>query len=170
MQKDYGTSEHLLKEVLHLQPGSLAAVQSCVLLAIDQGEFAEALRWQREALKLNPFPNLADMDHLAWLLARAGNDGEAEGLYAGAIQRDSYDFSAHRGLGLIYAREKRWDEARKQLEVVIRYAPDAGADVYLDLARVYAVTGHMRNAEDVLAKGARIFPDQASTFTLANSL
>jgi tetratricopeptide (TPR) repeat protein len=92
------------------------------------------------------------------------NDWE-EPLRAG-LQRDAYIFLRHRDLGELERAAGRNAEAQKDLEFVVRFFPEADPKTYASLALLYRAEGKLRNADDVLGKGRRIFPED----TLLHSL
>ena len=76
--------------------------------------------------------------------------------YIDVLKRDAYNNDAHRALGEIFRSAKRWDDARTQLEVVVRYSPAADPSQYLSLADVYRNLGRPHDAQIMLEKGKRI--------------
>ena len=78
------------------------------------------------------------------------------------LKTDPYNFDAHRFLGEIERREKRWDKARGELEIVVRYYPTADPGVYASLAQVYRSLGRPKDADAILLKGRRVFEGDAS--------
>ena len=47
-----------------------------------------------------------------------------------SLALDPYNFRAHFGLARLFTNEKKWTEARQQLEFVRQYFPDEDAAIY----------------------------------------
>jgi spermidine synthase len=166
--KDYDASERTLHDVLDLEPGYLPALEAYALAEAGRGNWKEALAWQTRRVVGDPSRPFASVLFLANLLVRTGDNRDAEGLYAELLHRDPYNGPAHTALGELYRSEQRWDEARVQLEVVVRYFPIASPDEYVSLADVYRRMGRSRDAEYCLKRGAEIFPNDPSLFRASN--
>jgi len=52
----------------------------------------------------------------------------------------------------------RFAAASEHLEFVVRMYPEMDAGTYASLALVYRAQGHPDQAQDILAKGLRMFP------------
>jgi spermidine synthase len=162
LQKDYRTAETFLDQALQKQPDSLAALQGYTMLEMEQGNIAKALEWQIRRVRGDPSPQSRDLNVLGSLFVRAGDDRRAENIYAISVSEDPYDFGAHFRLGEIYMREGRWQDARTQLEFVIRRFPIERPEPYIDLAKVYSNLGKGSEARAIIEKGQRIFPADRS--------
>jgi spermidine synthase len=161
---DYDGSERILHEILDREPGYLPAFETLALAESGRGNFKEALAWQTKRVLSDPSRPLEDVLFLADLLVREGDNPDAEHLYAEALNRDPYNGIARTSLGKLYQSEARWDEARVQFEVVVRYFPVASPDEYIALADVYRKMGRAQDAEYCLQQGQRTFPSDASLF------
>lgn len=167
--KDYDGSERILREIIEREPEYLPALETYALAEAGRGNWKEALAWQSKRVLSDPSRHFEDVLFLADLLFRNGDNRNAARLYVELLNRDPYNGIAHTGLGKLYRSEHRWDEARVQFEVVVRYFPDSNPDVYISLADVYRKMGRVRDAEDCLQLGQRIFPNDASLFRAAGS-
>lgn len=167
--KDYDGSEYLLREILDKQPGYIPALESYAVLEADRGNWKEALQWQTKRVLADPSRPFVALILLADLFVHTGDYQNAEHLYVDLLNRDPYNGYVRTGLGKLYQSEKRWDEARVQLEVVERYFPNASPDLYLTLADVYKNLGRPQEAESILHKGQRIFPGEASLINVASA-
>ena len=162
LQGDYATAEPLLREVLAHDPKSVLALSSYALLEKSRGNFKEAIAWQTRRIAADAERSLDAMALLAELLLRTGDNRGAAAVSIDILNSDPYNLNAHRFLGEILLREKRWDDARGQLEVVVRYYPTADPGVYASLAEVYRNLGRPHDAESILRKGQRVFEGDAS--------
>jgi spermidine synthase len=154
---DYATAERLFGEVLSKNPKSVQAVGSYALLEKSQGKWKEALDWQGRRIAADPEPSADARAMLAELRLRTGDVRGAANLCIDILKEDPYNLDAHRFLGEILWKEKRWNDARVQLEVVVRYYPTADPGVYTSLADVYRNLDRPQDADAILSKGERVF-------------
>jgi cytochrome c-type biogenesis protein CcmH/NrfG len=157
-QNDAATAEPLLREVLAGDPQSVPALWSYALLELGRRHWAEALEWQKKRIAADTDPPVSAQLVLAELMWRTGDMRDAEREYIDILKRDAYNTDAHYLLGEIFRRQKRWEEARVQLKVVVRYFPAGNPQAYISLADVYRNLGRTRDAVLTLEKGERIFP------------
>jgi tetratricopeptide (TPR) repeat protein len=162
LQKDYAASQEFLRQILLLQPGFRPALQEYAMLEVNRGNFAQALEWQIKSVRGDPAPQVVDLNVLGFLFVRVGDDRRAESVYAASLIQAPYDFGAHFRLGEIYLRGKRWEEASRQLEAVVRYYPTERPEPYADLAQAYFNLQRPHDAESTLDKGQRLFPGDIS--------
>jgi spermidine synthase len=167
--QDYATSEHILREVLDHHPGYPPALDSYALLEAGRGNWKEALQWQSKRVLADPSRSFDDVLLLADLLVRNGDTRTAEPLYGDLLNRDPYNPQARLGLAKLYRTENRWEEARVQFEVLVRYYPAASPDEYISLADIYRRIGRLQDAAYVLRKGQSVFPEDASRLQAAGS-
>jgi tetratricopeptide (TPR) repeat protein len=158
MQNDYARAESLLREAVARNSNSIPVLASYVLLEKNRSHWAEAINWQTKRIAADPAPPGEAVGLLGELNYRAGNYAGAAHAYMDLLKRDAYNNDAHRVLGEIFRSTKRWDEARTQLEVVVRYSPAADPSQYISLADVYRNLGRQHEAQMMLDKGKRIFP------------
>jgi spermidine synthase/tetratricopeptide (TPR) repeat protein len=158
MQNDYARAESLLREKIARNSNSIPVLARYVLLEKSRSHWAEAIHWQTKRIAADPAPPAEALGLLGELNFRAGNYAGAAHAYMELLKRDAYNNDAHRVLGEILRSAKRWDEARTQLEVVVRYSPAADPGQYISLADVYRNLGRPHDARIMLDKGKRIFP------------
>jgi pentatricopeptide repeat protein len=101
------------------------------------------------------------MAFLAELLLRTGDNSGAANVCVDILNTDPYNLDAHRVLAEVLLREKRWDDARGQLQIVVRYYPTADPATYTSLAQAYLNLGRPQDAEAVLRKARRVFEGDA---------
>jgi spermidine synthase len=162
LQGDYTTAEQMFREVLAHDPKSTAALSSYALLEKNRGDLKDAIAWQTKRIQAGDERSLDAMAFLAELLLHTGDDRDTAHVCIDILTADSYNLDAHRFLAEVLRREKRWDDARGQLEMVVRYYPAADPAVYASLAQVYRNLGRPQDAESVLRKGQRVFEGDAS--------
>jgi tetratricopeptide (TPR) repeat protein len=77
------------------------------------------------------------------------------------LKRDPYNYQTHVNLAEYFRRQKKWAEARKNLEFVMRYFPDDYAGIYPLLYQVDHELGDPRAANEAVRFGLRMFPDNS---------
>ena len=158
LEKDYASAESLLEECLGKNPQSIPVLSSLAVLERTRSHWADALSWQTKRIAADPSPPVEALELLGELSFRAGDYPGAAHTYVDVLNRDPYFIDAHRVLGEIFRHAKQWDEARTQLEVVVRYAPMADPTQYVSLADVYRNMGRTSDAQATLDKGLRLSP------------
>jgi tetratricopeptide (TPR) repeat protein len=78
-----------------------------------------------------------------------------------ALTADPYNYQAHRDLAEFLAKRKRWAEARRHLEFVMRLYPDQDAAIYPLLFRADQALGDPRAAAKAIRFGLHVFPDNS---------
>jgi spermidine synthase len=164
LEKDYASAESLLTECAAKNPQSIPVLSSLAVLEKSRSRWSEALSWQIKRMAADSAPPVEALELLGELSFRAGDFTGAAHTYIDVLNRDPYFIDAHRVLGEIFRHAKQWDEARTQLEVVVRYSPLGDPTQYLSLADVYRNLGRTRDAQATLDKGLRIFPANPDLF------
>jgi spermidine synthase len=162
LKGDYAAAEQMFREVLAHDPKSVPALSSYALLEKSRGNFKEAIAWQTKRIAAGAERSLSAMAFLAELLLRTGDNRGAAHVCVDILNTDPYNLDAHRFLAEVLRREKRWDDARGQLEIVVRYYPTSDPVAYTSLAQVYRNLGRPQDAESVLRKAQRVFEGDAS--------
>jgi spermidine synthase/tetratricopeptide (TPR) repeat protein len=162
LKGDYVTAEEMFREVLAHDPRSVPALSSYALLEKSRGNFKEAIEWQTKRIAAGAERSLSAMAFLAELLLRAGDNRGAAHVCVDILNTDPYNLDAHRFLAEVLRREKRWDDAAGQLEIVVRYDPTADPAAYTSLAQSYRNLGRPQDAESILRKAQRVFEGDAS--------
>jgi spermidine synthase len=162
LQGDYAAAEEMFREVLAREPNSVPALSSYALLEKSRGNFKEAISWQTKRIAAEAERSLDAMAFLAELMLSMGDNRGAAHICVDILGTDPYNLDAHRFLGEVLRREKRWDDARGQLETVVRYYPTADPRVYGSLAEVYRNLGRPQDADSALRKAQRVFEGNPS--------
>jgi len=143
---DEATSE--FKKAIALDPGSAHAHDNLATVLGEKGQLLDALLEYIEALKADP-DSATTHHYLGTFLASQGHD-LALLEYRRAIELD-YEFpDAHLNLGLALADRGQLDEARVELELAHKQAPDDEtirhelACCYIDLERFADAIGHLK--------------------------
>ena len=96
---------------------------------------------------------------LAMIRMGRGEDEAAEQGFREALQRDDSNYTCpYEGLGLLYLRQGRTDEAKEHLERAIDINPDIEFRKYNGLARIYMTEGNYDSARKLLVKSIENFP------------
>jgi spermidine synthase len=161
---DFANAESLLLDCLARNPNSISVLGSLAILERSRLHWIEAVAWQTKRIAADPSPPVEAWELLGDLTFREGDYTSTAKTYVDVLNRDPYFIYAHWVLGEILRRAQRWEEARAQLEVAIRYAPTRDADQYLSLADVYRNLGRPGDAQRTLDKGLRLFPGNPDLF------
>ena len=169
VRNDYATGESLLNQALARQPQCVPALAAYALLERGRGNWKEAVNWQTKRIAADGKRSPEALVQLGEFLLRSGDEVDAARTYAEALNLDPYNADAHRFLGEIFRRAKQWDQARVQLEVVVRYYPSSDPSAYASLADVYQNMGRPGDAEYTILKAKRIFEGQAPPSNIAKA-
>ncbi|HEV1995599.1 MAG TPA: fused MFS/spermidine synthase [Candidatus Acidoferrum sp.] len=162
--RDYDGSERILREILERQQGYLPAFEIYALVESGRGNWKEALAWQTKRVLGDPSRPFNQVLFLGDLLIRNGENRDAERLYVELLERDPYRGEARSALSELYFSEKRWEEARRHLEVLVRYFPAGNPIEYVHLADAYRKMGRIQDAEYCLLRGKKVFPNAIPPF------
>ena len=149
------------QRILERDPKYAPALQSLKQLDSDFSRWPEAEDLQRRIIAADPHPGAAAYAELGRLYLRAGNPYESEKAMQQALEIDPYNYQAHVGLGQLFAGQKKWAEARQELEFVRQYFPDEDVAVYPLLFQVDHALGDSRAAAEAVRFGLRLFPDDS---------
>jgi spermidine synthase len=83
-----------------------------------------------------------------------------------AVEMDPYLYSARYQMARLFEQGNDTGNAIEQYEFLLKYAFDRDPDVYVNLANLYKNSGRLRDAERILAKGARILPTNTGIYRL----
>jgi len=169
VSNEYATAESFLNQALANQPQSVAALATYAMLERSRGNWKQAVDWQNKCISASGKRTPEALVLLGEFFLRSGDPADAARTYAEALTLDPYTPDARRVLGEIFRRAKQWDQARVQLEVVVRYYPNSDPSVYVSLADVYRNMGRSRDAEATVRKAERIFAGQPSVVTTAKA-
>jgi spermidine synthase len=158
LERDYSSAESLLTDCLAKNPQSVPVLANLAALDQTRSHWSDALSWQNKRIAADPAPPVEALELLGELSFRAGDFAGAARTYIDVLNRDAYFIDGHRVLGEIFRHAQQWNDARTQLEVVVRYAPMRDPTQYVSLADVYRNLGRTRDAQSVLDEGMRLFP------------
>ena len=164
----YEEATATLQEMLQKYPDDRT---SAVLRALAQarmmtGKFTEAIDAAKEAIKLDPNDNLAQL-LVGAILARSGKNEEAIAHYKEMLERiaptnDEMIKRVRSGLSIAYVNLERFDEGEKELEILYEADPE-DAGVNNDLGYLYADRGkNLDKAEGMVRKAVEEEPENAS--------
>ena len=169
LRNDYSTAESLLHQALERKPQYVPALETYALLERNRGNWRQAAEWQTQRMTAEGQRTPEALVQLGEFLFRSGDEAGAARTYAEALNLDPYNAEAHRVLGEIFRRAQQWEQARVQLEVVVRYYPAADPTAYASLADVYRNMGRAGDAESALRKAERVFAGQPSAVNTAKT-
>jgi len=163
---DSGDAERLLSHVLAVDPKQKDAIDGMLELNTMKKDWREAARWQAERIELDPTLGCREYVRLGRDYLRAGDEADGLRWLGKALERDSYCHPAHRTLAEHAIAKRNWAEAKAHLESLERYGPDEDPSVYSSLAGVELALGDKDASREVLRKGLRIFPGDATLLRL----
>jgi tetratricopeptide (TPR) repeat protein len=131
-------------------------------LAMQEQDHALALERFQKAIVLAPDSGYA-YANAAQAADRLGRTGEAERLLRRALEADSSDADASSQLGLLLARQERFDEAKQLFQRVIELERDNVAAIN-NLAVLYLRLNQTNEAIAALRYGIRVAPQSEATY------
>jgi spermidine synthase len=134
------------------------ALRARISFARDAKDWPVAIAGQEKLIAAQSDPTARDHCELGDLRLRAGDLRAAEAPLQEGLRRDPYSYLCHRDLGELQRASGRNQDARLNLEFVIRYFPEADAKSYASLALVYRMEKASAKMREILRKGLRIFP------------
>jgi tetratricopeptide (TPR) repeat protein len=165
-----GAASDTLERILELFPRDKNALRASVRLAQQRGEWDRAISFQirlRDAeLGVDAGSNCA----LGDFYLRKGDRVSAEQPLRDGLQRDGLAYLCHRDLGELLRANGRLAEAEAELNFVVTHFPEADPKTYASQALLYRTQGKRSQEGKVLAKGRRIFPDDALLRKLSESV
>jgi spermidine synthase len=161
-QNDRQTSEKLIAEILERDPRFQPALTDRVRFATDFQEWTTAIAAQEALLNATNKPAAIEYCRLGEFLLTTQEPAEAEKAFLRGNLVDPYNYPCNRDLAELYRQTGYKDRARRYLEIVEKFFPDADPALYVSLASVDESLGDHRAARRALQKGARIFPNDKS--------
>ena len=158
-----------LLRVLQQDSKNLQALESLKQVAIENSQWNEAAATERRIIDASPQSSASDYAQLAEMLLRAGNVKDAYDAMQACLARDPYNLQTRLSLAELFDQQKNWNEAREQLEFARRYFPDGDPEIYTLLHDVYAAMGDSAAANEAVAFGLRIFPNESALQRLSLS-
>jgi len=159
-----------LSTALASDPRNTEILRTQVKLASASRQWARALAAQEKLVgfQLNPQPE--DLCELGDLHLRTGDAGGGEKLFLEGLTKEPYSYLCHRDLGELQRIRGLGPEAERNLEFVIQFFPTSDPNSYVSLALAYQAEKLMRKAQNILAKGLRIFPGDPKLLQLERQL
>ena len=125
---------------------------------IGLGLLNEAEKLLTRVLAVHP-GNPYALAELAMIRMGRGEDAAAEQGFRQALERDGSNYTCpYEGLGLLYLRQGRTDEAKEHLVRAIDINPNIEFRKYNGLARIYITEGNYDEARKLLEKSIENFP------------
>ncbi len=162
--RHFGNNEkarQAFQRILVRDPGNLATLESLVKLDMDFSRWPEAEDLQRRILASDPHSGAAALARLAEILMREDKQDEAYQTMMDCLAQDPYNYQTQLNLGELLAKQKKWAEARRHLEFVMRYFPDQDSAIYPLLHQADQALGDPSAAAKAVRFGLRMFPDNS---------
>ena len=151
-------AETELRSALALQPDHAEAAEDLAFLLAVDGRWNDSLERFRRAMARRPERPETRMKYALSLLHR-GDDGEALRELE-ILRKESPDFAPGRfNLGVVYARQRRWESAAGEFETTVGLQPD-NADAWFQLAQVRRMQGADSECRQALSMALRIEPER----------
>jgi TolB-like protein/DNA-binding winged helix-turn-helix (wHTH) protein/Flp pilus assembly protein TadD len=144
---DWTGADAEFQRAITFRPNSSRARGQYALFLDSEGRSREALEQEHLALEVDPLSPI-DNTNLGDILSSSGQMDQAIAQYQKTIGIDPHFGAAHGGLGLAYARTRRYDEAIKEILAGLEFDNDPqyrGA-----LAWTYALAGKKKLAQETL--------------------
>jgi len=147
--------------ILALQADDLLAMIGKANSLIGLNVLDDAAKMLQAVLQTHP-TNPYALAELAMIRLKKGDDGAAEEGFRKALAQDDRNYTCpYEGLGLLYLRQGRTEDARENLQRAIEINPDIEYKKYNGLARIYIADGNYAAAEKLLLKSQQNFPHDA---------
>lgn len=147
---------------------SAPIMRRLAVLLINMGNKREAVTWMERVIAENP-EDVSARSFLANLYLSMEQPDQAEAMYREIIAKDEKDYDNRLSLGLLYARQKKFTEARDVLLALLKLNPEYAA-AYPYLARVYAEMGDKAKARAAYEKGLAVNWSPLLSFEYASFL
>jgi len=157
----FDPASNALERVLKLSPRDKNALLASVHLAQQRGDWDRAVAFQIRLRDAEFGIDAGSYCMLGDLYLRKGDRAAAEQPLRDGLLRDPYVYLCHRDLGELLRANGRLTEAEAELNFVVAHFPEAEPKAYASLALLYRAQGKRADEEKALAKGQRIFPEDA---------
>jgi tetratricopeptide (TPR) repeat protein len=124
----------------------------------NHGNFQAAISHYQTVIRLTSDTALLSLTYtnLGSAYRTLGSDDLARVNYEQALHINPEQVGANVGLGMLFEKETRYDEAIKAYSLAAELAP--GADAYARLGRVFELKGERQNAVSAYQEALRIDP------------
>jgi tetratricopeptide (TPR) repeat protein len=136
-------ADRLFAQLLAQQPDHPRVVSRLVRLAIDRGDFVDAIRQSRALMRLAPSPLTART--LGDLLAMTDQPTAAIEAYHTALAGNPRDMMTITSLGTLYERHQRWEEAIALYRAGVETQP-AASNLWFRYGRTLEQAGRLQEA------------------------
>jgi spermidine synthase len=158
------------QRVLGRTPNDLKTLTSLEQLYGDNSDPFDAADIERRLIQADPRVSADDYAELGEMLKRAGKLDEAVAAMNECLARDPYNYQTHLNLGQIFDVQKKYFDARRNLEFVQRFFPDVDPQTYALLYEVDNALGDSKAAADAVRFGIRLFPSDPDLLKISHSL
>ncbi len=155
--------------VLAAQPDDLLGLLGKANSLIGLGRLEEADALLERVLAIDP-GNPYALAESAVIRYGLGDDRGAEERFEAALERGTAYTCPYEGLGLVYLRQGRVDDARDHLERAVDLNPGIEYKKFNALARIYIEEGRLDDAEALLNRSIENFPEDDEARTLLQTL
>jgi spermidine synthase len=159
-----------LQRILEKHPNDLRTLTSLEQLYSDNSYSIDAADTQRRLIQADPRAGADAYAELGEMLKRAGRLDQAVVAMNQCLALDPYNFQTHLNLGQIFDVQKKYLDARKNLEFVQRFFPDVDPQTYALLFEVDNALGDSKAAADSVRFGLRLFPGDPDLLKASHSL
>ena len=150
----------------HAQPPWPVSLRRLADIHAADQKWGDAAAWMEQYAATNPIGAARYWAAIgSFYIAAKQPDPGVKALQT-ALELDPYIYSAHYQMARLFEQGNDRENAIKQYEFLVKYAFDRDPDVYMKLATLYKNAGRLRDAERVLAKGARILPTNPGIYRL----
>ena len=154
----------------HAQPSWPVALRRLADIHAADQKWGEAAAWMERYVATNPVDAARYWAAIgSFYIAAKQPDPGVKALQT-AVELDPYIYSARYQMARLFEQGNDAENAIQQYEFLVKYAFDRDPDVYVKLATLYKNSGRLRDAERVLAKGARILPTNPGIYRLYREL
>ena len=147
------STEPYVAEVVGALAGTLAR----------SGRWAEAIPWQKRLIAGDQsYPSFL-WAQLGELYLRTGDGAAAQEAFDRALALDPHNYATHRLRGDVFLARGRAQDAALEYGLLLRYHPLGEPLLYEHAAEALRRAGRPREAERVLARGRRVFPQMSES-------
>ena len=158
-RKDFERAIPYFEAALRVDPNFLPALMNIGLAEFAVKKPSEGIAYLRHALDVNPKDNRPRI-WIAQTLTSLDSLPEAQEMYQAAIEQDSTNAEAYRGVGVVYLLQKNWPDAIPPLERAARLEPQQVQGL-IWLGQAYSNSGEIDKAKAVFNKVFDIDPSNA---------
>lgn len=163
----YASATRMLNAIIKKSPKNAKAYHYLGIIATNNDDSTEAIKWYKKALKINP-KSFETSFMLGAAYYKMGNRAEAEKAYKNALKIKD-DVFAMLVLAKIYVHDSRLNEAEKLIKRILKKNSDM-IDAVLASAQIKFLKGFTEKAADDINKVLTKEPDYAEAHFLKAKL